>query len=176
VSRLNGMTYGKAGERIIELYRRTMGVTLYASLPVYGILVVIAPALLRVWLGEAFLEELPAVFRITLAASFVSVLTVPAWYMLLGLGSARSALLGHSICVGVHLIGVLAFAAFLHTVKPWQVAVAFLIGIIASSAYVVRQQRSWCQRLRALPQENVPQARDRCSAREYGPLHPRRRP
>lgn len=169
VSRLNGMTHDRAGKRIIEIYHRAMRLTLYASFPVYAILAIVAPVLLRVWLREVFIEGLPNVFRIILIASFISLLAVPSWYMLLGLGFTRPSLLAHLICVCVHLVGVVTFVALFHTLKPWHVATAFLVGISASSVYVVRQQRGCCRKLRAAPQCDLLQISDNSLAEEYEP-------
>ncbi len=176
VSKLNGMTHDKAGKRIIELHQRAMRLTVCTSLPVYGAIAMGAPAFLRVWLREAFTEGLPDVFRVVLIASFISLLAVPSWYLLLGLGFTWPSLIGHSICVGVHLIGVFAFVAVFHTVQPWHVAIAFLVGISASSAYVVRQQRGCCRRLRATSSYGAAQALDHWPARACGALRLRSRP
>jgi O-antigen/teichoic acid export membrane protein len=171
VSRLNGMADNKAGQRIIEIYRRAMKLTLYSSFPVYTILAVVAPVLLRVWLRGAFTDELPYVFRIVLIASFINLLAVPSWYTLLGLGFTWPTFLGHLICVCVHLVCVVVFVTLFHTVKPWHVATAFLVGISISSAYVVRRQRSCCRRLLETLQCGLSRTSENCLIEEYGSLH-----
>jgi len=56
---------------------------------VYAALAILTPALLKLWLGDRFVETLPGTFRIMLLGAFVSILAVPASYVLMGTGHVR---------------------------------------------------------------------------------------
>jgi O-antigen/teichoic acid export membrane protein len=156
VSRLNGVPTDGTRQRINELYHQAMRLTLCVGVPLYAVLIAACPVLLRMWLRDGFMEGLADVFRITLAASLISLLVVPSWYILLGLGFARCTLISYAICVSVHLVCVLGFLAVFRTVKPWYVAVAYLAGIVASSTYIMDQRRHRCQESQRVVRRGVP--------------------
>jgi Na+-driven multidrug efflux pump len=57
--------------------------------PLYLILMIMATPLLRLWLRNQTQSSLSTALRIMLIGSFLSLLCVPGYYILLGLGQAR---------------------------------------------------------------------------------------
>ena len=86
ISRLSGNMTRYAKDRIAQITRRAMRLIFLFGIPMYGILAIFSSFLLRIWLGDRFVEILPAAFRIMLIGSFLSLLGVPAYYNLMGIG------------------------------------------------------------------------------------------
>ncbi len=129
----------QARNRIREMNRRSVGLILRFALPLYGVLILIAPWLLRIWLGSRFTESLPLALRIALVGSLLSLACVPAYYLLLGLGYVRDCFLGQAILAAVNVLLVLAFVWADSRLALPEVLIATLIGMGISSAYVILQ-------------------------------------
>jgi O-antigen/teichoic acid export membrane protein len=141
VSRIGANLSLAAVERIRRINRRAIGVILLAGPPVYLLLLGFAPALLRLWLGKRFVDEVPVAFRIFLLGTFVSLLCVPAYHTLLGLGRATQCFIGQAILAVTGGVAVLAIVAWNGRLSPTDVALASLPGFILTSSYVVARQR-----------------------------------
>jgi len=89
ISRLNGIATKYAWDRIIQIYRHAMRLILFVGVPIYVTLIVFSPLLLRVWLGDRYVEVLLPAFRIMLLGTFIMLLGVPAYYTIMGLGKVR---------------------------------------------------------------------------------------
>jgi O-antigen/teichoic acid export membrane protein len=139
VSRLGANMTEQARDRIREINRRSVGLILWFALPLYGVLILAAPLLLRIWLGDRFVEVLPLALRIALVGSLLSLACVPAYYLLLGLGRVRDCFLGQAILAGVNVLLVLAFAWMDGDLSLPEVLIATLIGMGVSSAYIIVQ-------------------------------------
>lgn len=141
VSRIGGNMTEKAKTRIREINRRAVGLIFRLALPLYGVLILAAPLLLRIWLGSKFVASLPLAVRIALIGSFLSLVCVPAYYLLLGLGRVRHCLLGHVILCGVSALLVLTFAWTDGHLSLPEVLVSILVGTGVSSGYIIFQHQ-----------------------------------
>jgi O-antigen/teichoic acid export membrane protein len=139
VSRLGANMTEQARNRISEISRRSVGLILRFALPLYGVLILAAPLLLRIWLGSRFTESLPLALRIALVGSLLSLACVPAYNLLLGLGRVRHCFLGYAILSGLNVLLVLAFAWMDGNLSLPEVLIATLIGMGISSAYIILQ-------------------------------------
>jgi len=97
ISRIGADMTIQAKNRISQLYHRAMKLILMLGIPIYGILAIFAPLLLKIWLGEKFTETLPGAFRIMLIATFINLLGVPSYYFLIGMGQIRQVLIARCI-------------------------------------------------------------------------------
>lgn len=139
VSRIGANMTEQARNRIREINRRSIGLILRFALPLYAVLILGAPLLLRLWLGGKYTESLPLALRIALAGSLLSLACVPAYYLLLGLGHVRHCLLGHAILSGGNVLLVVAFARTGGRLSLPEVLVSILIATAISSAYLILQ-------------------------------------
>ena len=141
VSRLNGMTTQQARRRIIQIYRSAMKLIFFAGVPIYAILVLTAPMLLEVWLGDRFVETLPGVLRIMLAGTFLSLICVPAYYTLMGMGRVRYCFASQVIqgVLNASIVGTIIF--FERTISVRAIAFTVAIAMGLTSAYVLFQKR-----------------------------------
>jgi len=121
----------KTGLRLIGMW----------GVPLFAFLALAATPLLRLWLGSQFNPMLPATFRIMILASFASLLYVPAYYILMGLGEARicfeSSVVQSSASVG--LIGLLAVLWGAVSVTSVSLSVAF--GMTCCCTFLLWQLR-----------------------------------
>ncbi len=142
VSRIGASMTKYAKDRISQIYRRAMKIVFFFGIPMYGALIIFAPLLLRVWLGEKFIEALPCVFRIMLVGSFLSLLGVPAFYTLMGVGRVRSCFWGFCIPSVINVLLVVTIVIFLRTLAIQHIAYSGVVGISGSTIYLMWQVHS----------------------------------
>ncbi len=147
VSRISVNLTSYAKDRISHIYRRAMNLIFIVGVPVYGILVIFSPLLLRIWLRDRFVEVLPGVFRIMLIGTFISLLGVPAYYTLMGTGYVRYTLCSHviqSIVNAVIIIGFVLLFSTVSAVSAGAVVLSASLGMVASTSYLIwRKQKAF---------------------------------
>lgn len=104
ISRISAEMTTEARFRISQLYRRSLGLIVLLATPVFGCLALFAPILLKLWLGGRFVETLPGAFRVILLGAFMSVLSLPAYYILMGSGHVRHNLGAHVVQTITNLV------------------------------------------------------------------------
>lgn len=141
ISRISGNMTRYAKDRISQIYRRAMKVVFLFGTPMYGALIIFAPLLLRVWLGDKFVETLPGTFRIMLVGTFLSLLGVPAFHTLMGIGRVRACFVSFVISSFVNMALVVMIATFSESLLVHSVARAMVIGITGSTIFLIWQVR-----------------------------------
>jgi O-antigen/teichoic acid export membrane protein len=111
ISRVSAEMTTQARFRISQLYRRSLGLLVLLAAPVFGCLALFAPILLKLWLGGRFVETLPGAFRVILLGAFMSVLSLPAYFTLMGSGHVRHNLGAHVVQTMTNLILLLCILA-----------------------------------------------------------------
>jgi O-antigen/teichoic acid export membrane protein len=147
VSRIGANMTGYAKDRIAQLNYRAIKLILLFGLPVYAGLFVFSTFLFRIWLGERFVEALPGAFRIMLIATFASLLCVPAYYTLLGLGRVTQCFYSYAIQAGANVFVVLLAIITTRSLSVMHVVWAALIAMGMTSAYLIWQNRRAMGRL-----------------------------
>jgi O-antigen/teichoic acid export membrane protein len=135
----NMTKYGR--DRISKIHHRAKRFIFLFGLPVYGSLFTFSAFLFRIWLGKGFTEALPGVFRILLIATFLSLICVPAYYTLLGLGRVRACFSAHAIQAGGNVVVVLLVIMLTPTFHVVHIAWAVLIGMGMTCIYVLYEKR-----------------------------------
>jgi O-antigen/teichoic acid export membrane protein len=141
ISRISAHRTPQAAQRIAGINRRALGLVLMVGIPLHGILFIFAGPLLSLWLGGSFVESLPAFFRVMLMVSIASLLAVPAYYTLLGLGHAFRCFLGGALPSLVHfaLLGVMVLLG--RTLTLQCLAYTTLAGVVLGSLYLIVRLR-----------------------------------
>jgi O-antigen/teichoic acid export membrane protein len=141
ISRISAHRTPQAAQRIAGINRRVLGLVLMGGIPLHGILFIFAKPVLSLWLGGSFVESLPAFFRVMLLVSIASLLAVPAYYTLLGLGHAFHCFLGSALPSVVHfaLLGVMVLLG--RTLTLQCLAYTTLVGVVLSSLYLIVRLR-----------------------------------
>jgi O-antigen/teichoic acid export membrane protein len=141
ISRIGANMTRYAKDKISQLNRRAMKLIFVFGVPVYIVLVIFAPMLLKLWLGERYVETLPGIFRIMLMGTFLSLLCVPAYYTLMGLGRVHHCFLSQVIqgIVNAGVVGLIMLLAGMVSIRS--VASAVVLAMGATSFYVIWQKR-----------------------------------
>ncbi|MEP6714593.1 MAG: oligosaccharide flippase family protein [Terriglobia bacterium] len=137
ISRLGAGLAWHSRKRADTLNRAGMKLIFRLGLPLYATLLVFARPVLRIWLRSQFQEGFTPIFRIMLIGSFLSLLCVPAYYILMGLGEARRCFLSAVIqWVGTFLtMGMFVITAGTLTVVF--VGMSLSVGIGLCTIYVL---------------------------------------
>lgn len=141
VSRLGAQGTADAGRRIESLHRRAVKLILLLGLPMYAALFLLAPHLMLWWLGPGFDSLLPSAFRVMLVGTFFSLLAIPAYYILMGLGRVRQCFLAHAVQTGISAGVVVVLMVTAGTVSVLDIAWGTLAAMGATCGYLLWQQR-----------------------------------
>jgi len=140
ISRISADMTKYAKDRITHIYRRVMKLIFSFGIPMYGALIIFAPFLLKVWLGERFVETLPVTFRIMLVGTFMSLLGVPAYYTLMGIGRVRHNLLSQIVQSAANMT-IVCYLLVAATLSVTTVAWSSSIAMAASTLYLSLQKQ-----------------------------------
>jgi O-antigen/teichoic acid export membrane protein len=144
ISRISGNITESRRGRIIHLNRLAMKFILVIGVPVYGALIWFSTTLLKVWIGDKYVEALRDVFPLMLVVSLVSLFAVPAYYTLMGIGRVLPCFLSQVISMCVHVVIILAILVLTSTLRVEYVAYATFGGMSAATSYLFWQsQRSY---------------------------------
>lgn len=141
ISRIGAEMSAAARARIIRLNHHVLRLVIVGGVALYGILILLCPWLLKVWLGGQFRYDLPGVFRVIGLGSFLSLIGVPAYYALLGLGRARCVLLAHFIQGAINaaiLVGLLLIGA---RISEMTVAWSVFVSMGGAMLYLLYEMR-----------------------------------
>jgi len=141
ISRIGANMTTYARNRISQINRRAMKLIFLFGIPMYGGLIILLTPLLKFWLRQRFVEELPGAFRIMLVSTFLSLLGVPAYYTLLGLGMVRYTLMAHIIVSGVSALIVLTTVFIWHNISAEAVSWAVLTATAITTLYLIWQNK-----------------------------------
>ena len=133
-----------APQRIVSLYRSSLALLFYLSLPAYGLLLAAAPMISIVWIGR--LEMSFALFCALLCLAWlINTLTAPAYIANLGLGRLRWNTVAHVFMALANLVlGVALGALYGGTgvVVGWALALA-LGSLVIAFSYQAEQGIPW---------------------------------
>ena len=135
VSRLLARSQANAHHRARNLNRQSLRIALYAA-PLYAILVGAAAPLLRLWLGAKFDPSAPFTVRVMLVGAFASLLGMPTYYALIGLGYAWTTFIANLTQVTVNLAIITLGVAVYSKASAVLVVSSTAIGMACSSLYL----------------------------------------
>jgi O-antigen/teichoic acid export membrane protein len=141
VSRIGANMTGYAKDRISQIYRRAMRLIFVFGIPMYGGIIILLTPLLKLWLRQTFVTGLPTPFRIMLISTFLSLLSVPSYYTLLGMGMVRHTLTSHVILSCVNALIVLTIVFMGHNISVETVSWAILTATVLTTLYLNWQSK-----------------------------------
>jgi O-antigen/teichoic acid export membrane protein len=141
VSRIGADLTAAARSRIAALNRRTAKLVLVTALPAYVLLALSAPLLFQLWLGRQCAPDLPRIFRIMAVGGFVSLIAVPAFYVLMGSGRVVACFWGFGIPAFFNVACLTTLVAISGRLKTEYVAYSFVLGTVLSSLYLIWRSR-----------------------------------
>jgi O-antigen/teichoic acid export membrane protein len=86
VSRIGVDLSSEIKNKISQMNTRLLKLIFLFGGSLYCVLAIFSPFLLKLWLRDKFIESLPGAFRIMLAATFLTLLGLPAYHTIVGLG------------------------------------------------------------------------------------------
>lgn len=122
--------------RVRSIDRKAFLIVFAVALPIFAGLLIVMDPLLHLWLHQSFNSLLPNTFRIALVGGFVSLLGSSAYYMLIGLGSARDSAYATAIQFGVNAAVLVAIALFTRHITVAEAAMAFGLATLSSTTYL----------------------------------------
>jgi len=136
VSRLAAKVNLKSFFKICALNKKAVGLILLSGATVFLPIGIFCDPLLRLWLGKSFDLALPFAFRISLITVFISLLAVPSYYTLLGLGKVHHLTISHLIQSGVNVCVVLVIVYLKPSLLLDNIYFSILAGTCFSSIYL----------------------------------------
>jgi len=124
-----------AKNRINEIYHSSI-ITIFLGFPCFIAIYIISPFLLTFWLGDRFVEILPGVFRVMLIGAYVSLTSVPAYYLLMGVGKIRQIFGSHIVC-GLLNIFIIIYLIHANMLSIGAIAWSVTISLSGSTAYLI---------------------------------------
>jgi len=142
ISRIGANMTKYAKDRISQIYHRAMRLIFLFGIPMYGTLVIFSPLMLRVWLGDRFVETLPGDFRIMLiGSSFLSLLGVPAFYTIIGLDRVRYLVTSSIIAASCNCATVIIHCALMGHLSVRSIGLYMAMSFAAGTAYLICKVR-----------------------------------
>jgi len=141
ISRLYGEGTAYARERVKSVNVKCMKMIGYLALPMYGMLILVAEPLLKLWLRNNFLESIPNAFRLMLVATFLSLVAVPAHYTIMGFGKVRYFVIAGIIGAGGNFVLVTAYYVLTEHVSVYSLGLCLIIIFLTSSIYIIQKAR-----------------------------------
>ena len=141
VSRIGANMTIQAKNRISQLNSHAMKLILFFGVPAYAVVMIFAPLLLKLWLGTKFEETLPDAFRIMMVATFFTLVGVPAYYTITGLGKIRYFVIASVISVGGNFVLVTAYYALTRHLSVYSIGLCLVISFAVSTAYLICKAR-----------------------------------
>jgi len=152
VSRLGANMTTRVRDRISRLNHGGLKLVFLVGAPVYAGLFAVSTSLFRIWLGRSFTEALPDAFRVMLIATFLSLICVPAYYTLLGLGRVRQCFYSQAMQTATNASIVLFIAMTRPSLSVMHVVCGLVAAMGITSVYVIWQNYRMLRTVACLPQ------------------------
>jgi len=138
VSRIGTNLTVETKKRISEIQNRLFKLIFKFVLPGYVLIYLLAGVLLKLWLQDRYVEQLPGCFRITLIASFISLLGLPMYYINMGLGRVGVCLWSQVLVSVINVIMGLIFILLCSGSFEIRIYFSVLLGHLGSTMYLFR--------------------------------------
>jgi O-antigen/teichoic acid export membrane protein len=141
VSKESAKKTKEANLRVRNINNRSFRLILITGLPSYLILFIVAEPLMRIWLGNGYIESMPNVLRIFLVSSFFILLAIPSYFALLGIGGVNRIINAAIIQSFISVFGILSFILADISLTIYIVVFITTVGLILGSTYLMFQGR-----------------------------------
>lgn len=138
ISRISSQATHQAKNQILNIYNRAMKIILKYGTLIHVLLLLLSPFIFPIWFGERYIESMSTTFQIMLLGTYLSLLSVPAYYTLMGMNKVTNCLVSHVIQSLVNFSVVITVVLFINTIKVQQVALAISLGMGFSALYLIK--------------------------------------
>lgn len=140
VSRLAASHDPNHTAQIPTLYKRANRLLLAGATPMYAVVFLLAAPLLTIWLGRQGAAATPTL-RILLAATFVNLLAVPPYYLLMGIGRVRHCFAASAAMAAVSIACAAVAIRYTGTLPVTIASASFLLGASVLTLYLTWQAK-----------------------------------
>jgi len=141
VSQLSGQLTGAARTRVVRINRKARRLTTACMGPLVVGLLFVAPWLLALWLRARYDPAVVPAFRLALIVHFVSLLGVPAYYTLLGMGRSKCAILGALIIAVGNVVVVSIMVLVVGYLSVNAVLLSLIVFVAMTSLFYMLKAR-----------------------------------
>ena len=135
VSRLAALGPLESPGRMAAVNRRALKLIFAAGLPAFALVFLLAEPGLRFWLGARFRPEIVPALRALLAGCFLSLLGVPGYYTLIGLGRIRQIIVSQVAQAGTNAGLISAIVVMSGKASALLTTTAAAAGVAAGGLY-----------------------------------------
>lgn len=141
ISRISAETSTDISKKINRINHKATMLIWKLGTPTFLFFMIFATPLLKIWLRGRFENQLPATFQLILFGTFISLLCVPAYYILMGLGRTKAIFIGQAIqsCINASLILVVVLIGIDLSINMFAVAVT--VAMIVTAIYFIWQKK-----------------------------------
>jgi O-antigen/teichoic acid export membrane protein len=137
VSRMAAGLQDSQGNGVVRLGEKATKLAAVAGALIYVPLLAGAEWLFPLWLKSRYNPEIVVSFRIVLCGSYVSLIGVPAYYCLLGLGRGRETLAAHALQTVFNALGLLGWLLVTGGFTALAASVSTAVGMGVSGVYLI---------------------------------------
>jgi O-antigen/teichoic acid export membrane protein len=128
--------------RISALYSQILRWLLPLSAAGYALAFLLADPFLTLWLGAGRPDELPAALRIALIGSFFNLLSMPAFYTLMGLGKAGVLLMSAAVQSSTNVVAVSLLILLPGGLTAERLLAATSVAMFTACLYLLKKNRT----------------------------------
>ena len=141
VSRLSASNEAGSLGRMRDIDRRALKIILRFGAPFWLLIIIFAAPLLKLWLGARFVPALPAVFQILMVGTFLGLLGVPSFYILMGLGKTKEIFIHNVIQSGINAVLVSLMVLLNLELSITRIALAVILGVGGAIVYLIVKKK-----------------------------------
>jgi O-antigen/teichoic acid export membrane protein len=141
ISRLASLASAEGMSRVYAAHRRAIKSLVKLGLPAFALCFLLAGPFLRTWLGTRFRVDLVPAIHILMAGALLSLIGVPSYYLLLGLGRVRFVVLTHALQTCTNAILILLAVALHASLTTSYVSAAAAGGLAIGSLTAILAAR-----------------------------------
>lgn len=132
ISNLHSASINK--QVISNLVKRTERIIILICVPLSIVLGISSPFWMNVWLGSSYNTEISVSFNIILVGMLLSLIVLPYYYSMMGIGKERYSLYEASIRVSLNLVFVVLIVAL--SLNSYFLYISFALSTIISNFFV----------------------------------------
>jgi len=136
VSELNSGSVNPKLE-ISNIHRKGIKFILVFALPLFVLMFLFGKPVLNLWLGTSYNFDILISLRVFLAAYFVNLICIPAYYIFMGLGKVRICFYNILIQSLINIAFIVFLVVFLKKINLLEVVLVCSAGIIISALFVL---------------------------------------
>ena len=125
---------GEPGRQVKSLVQSSLKGLLIGATPLYLLLLVFAGTLTKIWLRHSFVPAVPSTLRVFLIGTFISLLGMPLYYALIGMGKAAFVFVANAVQLSLGSLGVFWMLHGELAHQGWQVARVLMVADVALAA------------------------------------------